>query len=123
MKVKLLQVDIPTVKSGRIYPSNVIQHAIDMLKEKNPNYMLGVVEEMTYSPTLEASVGVLQNLSIEDGCLVGEVFPIENRMDKYKGVIINIRPLGIGETDENGIMKDGYIIVGGLIMAGPYKQD
>jgi len=114
----MLQLDVPE-SSGRLYPTSVIQKAIDALKDKNENYKLGVVETPTYSPTINESVGVLENLAIEDGFLTGEVIAIEDRMNKFSGVTVVLRPLIIGESDEKGVIKEGCLIVGALILTGP----
>lgn len=115
MKVKMLQLDTD-LSSGRHYSSEKVQEAIDKLKEANPEYMLGIVKKAAISPTIDESVGVLQDLKIEEGFLTGEVAAIEERMNEFDGKSIMVRPIGFGEWDDDGTLKE-YMIVGGLIIS------
>ena len=95
-------------KNGRIYSEDIIKQAIsncDNLKNKR----LFITHKVPQSAevNLEDVVGLVDDLYIKDSNLVANVsYIIEDKMLEY----YNIRPNGVGNVDENGVVSNYKII-------------
>ena len=111
IKATLLQLNSPTINSGRIYPTSVISKSIAEFKDTD----IPIFDGPNLSPEEKNIVGLANNIRIEGEYLVADVEFYKERMDlvcKPKE-IITIRPNAIGSMDpETKIVHDNYKILG-----------
>jgi len=117
MKIKILKLDAAN-KNGRIYATATIQSAIDRLENKAVLGTLGMPSEA--SVQLSEVSHVVNNLSIEDGYLVGNATVLKTQKgEELKKLLaenkIVFRTAGIGKIDENGKVSEYNIISIGAI--------
>lgn len=119
---KFLEIDKATSK-GNIYPKAVIETAILAFVELAKENRFPIFRNPTANPTQEDVVGVAENLRIEDGYLCGEIGFHEDYLkeivDPTGSVKITVRPNGFGEVDENGVIREGYVINGLTVRFNP----
>ncbi len=110
---KLLEVDRLT-SSGRIYPKAVVEAALVDWEQHFKTKTMPIFKGPTATPRVDDIVGYAENFRIEEGYLVADVGFIKGREKDVgaQGEIINIRPNGSGTTDENGVIEEGYRMVG-----------
>ena len=110
---KLLEIDRLSV-SRRIYPRKVIEDALVDWERHFHTKTMPIFKGPTATPNVDDIVGYAENFRFEEGYLVADVGFIEGREKDVgaQGEIINIRPNGSGTTDENGVIEEGYRIVG-----------
>ena len=101
-------------KSGRVYPKNVMENAI---KEFNEQHTFGLVcHPEVENPSILESVGTIEHIDIKDN---GDVFGKITLLDNIQGKamqnvlkaakdksIIRVSPVGYGNIDENGVVKN-----------------
>ena len=96
---------------GRIFPKDVMEKAI---KDFNDNKEVGWItrENNEVYPSLNDTIGTLKRVTIEEN---GEVFGDVQLLPTPEGEFvknmietdnIHISPVGYGEVDENGVVKN-----------------
>lgn len=96
---------------GRIFPKDVMEKAI---KDFNENKKVGWItrENNEVYPSLNDTIGTLKKVTIEEN---GEVFGDVQLLPTPEGEFvknmietdnIHISPVGYGEVDENGVVKN-----------------
>ena len=96
---------------GRIFPKDVMEKAI---KDFNENKEVGWItrENNEVYPSLNDTIGTLKRVTIEEN---GEVFGDVQLLPTPEGEFvknmietdnIHISPVGYGEVDENGVVKN-----------------
>ncbi len=123
MKIRMLELDVPN-KNNRMYPTSVIQKALAEFIEKNPTGdTMPLFREPSINLTIKESVGVVENVKIEDGFLVGDLTMMTEQMAKEIGESrICIRPIGVGSVS-NGIVQDDYkILATTIVKEKQYKK-
>ena len=96
---------------GRIFPKDVMEKAI---KDFNENKEVGWItrENNEVYPSLNDTIGTLKKVTIEEN---GEVFGDVQLLPTPEGEFvknmietdnIHISPVGYGEVDENGVVKN-----------------
>lgn len=110
---KLLEIDRPT-RSGHIYPKAVVEAALVDWERHFKTKTMPIFKGPTETPQITDILGYAENFRIEEGFLVADIGFLEERITEvgYQGERINIRPNGSGTTDENGVIKEGYRMVG-----------
>jgi hypothetical protein len=112
---RFLEIDKATSR-GNIYPKAVVEKALQIFIEAAQENRFPIFRKPTSNPTPEDVVGVAENLRIEDGYLCGEVGFHEDYLKEIVSptgeVKITIRPNGFGAADENGVIREGYLING-----------
>ena len=101
-------------KSGRVFPKDVMENAI---KEFNEQHTFGLVcHPEVENPSILESVGTIEHIDIKDnGDVFGKIMLLDNiqgkamqnvlKATKDKS-IIRVSPVGYGNIDENGVVKN-----------------
>lgn len=97
--------------NGRIFPKDVMEKAI---KDFNENKEVGWItrENNEVYPSLNDTIGTLKKVTIEEnGEVFGDVQLLPTPEEEFvKNMIetdnIHISPVGYGEVDENGVVKN-----------------
>lgn len=110
---KLIDVDRPTI-NGRVYPKAALEAALAHWEQHFKTKTMPIFKAPSDMPKMEDIVGYAENFRFEDGYLVADVGFIKGREKDVgeDGEVINIRPNGSGTFDENGVVQEGYRMVG-----------
>lgn len=121
MTTKFLEIDRPTGK-GTIYPRAVVEEAIalfiEKFRERSPELppKFPLYKRATLQPDLKDMVGLIDDVRIEDGYLVGDVAFLQSYLDEEIGKgskTFCIRPIGLGAINpETNVIEPGYKIIG-----------
>lgn len=119
MTKKLLQLNHLN-KNNRMYTHNVVQEALIEYQG-----LLAYIEREMSSRSqvnLENVIGVVSNMRIDEGCLVGDVEIFSLCSEKMEMMVKNdqlsIRPFGMGMIDEHRAVQD-YKLVGFAVTDDP----
>ena len=104
-------------KNGRVFPKDVMENAI---KEFNEQHTFGLVcHPEVENPSILESVGTIEHIDIKDnGDVFGKIMLLDNIQGKAmqnvlkaakNKSIIRVSPVGYGNIDENGVVKNMYI--------------
>jgi hypothetical protein len=106
--VKLLQIGKGVNKNGRVYTRESIEKAISAMEPGN-----NVIQENPSDSS--RSVGLVENLRCDDEFLYADCYLIEDFIKENLGTVINVRPIGTGNVNEDGTI-DNYTIMGMTIV-------
>ena len=109
MKFTLLKMDEPTVATGRIYPKEVMQPALEKFQEqivagRATVYRVHKALSDFYDLPLSLVIGVAEEIKIEDNLIVAEIrlFPHEEMLYKVGHFSMS----GIGKVSKNEAGND-----------------
>ena len=110
--------------NGRTYRSHDISQALANYREKMPNkpFLIGKHHLMILdSITFDNNIGQVDDISIDGDDLIGNI-QIYPTFEYYKSAIeegeMHIRPAGMGNVDEHGIVHD-YVLTSFFITSDP----
>jgi len=112
IKTKLFSCDSIS-KNGRVYPKDVMENAIKDFNEKHTFGLLCHPE--TENPSILESVGTIDKVEIKsNGDVFGKVKLLDNIpgkayqniLNSSKDVSIRVTPVGLGDIDEDGIVRN-----------------
>ena len=109
IEIKLFSCDTLS-RSGRIYPKEMMEEAINDFNKNHENGLL--CHPGTEKPSILESAGVVSEIKMEDGDVFGKVLLIDNIpgkvyqniLDKMDTSSIEVTPVGYGEV-EDGVVK------------------
>ncbi len=130
---KLLVIDKPN-KNGRVYTKECIENALKNCKKEH--YITKNIDHLKSRDTFDVektnegtaivepkinlmdTVGVAMNFKIDGEFLTADCIFISKLMEPYKGMTINVRPIGTGKINENGVVEN-YEIHGMTLVLPP----